>query len=541
VAKIRRSLAPARTILATVALSAALALTAATPASAAALVTPDSGPATGGTTVSLAAAALGFSQVAQGENTGYGLDGDGHVYSWGDNGGDEFGDGGAAASSIPVRVLQGAIPNGVAITQIAAGWQSGYGLGSDGKVYAWGTNSSGQLGDGTTTTRTQPVAIDVSGVAAGVRFTHLAASAMDAYAIASDGTIYAWGYGADGELGNGSTANSDSPVVVSAAGMPAGVVFSQVAAGGLMAFGIGTDGHVYSWGWNGTGSLGDGSTANSDVPVPLSTGAIGAGVTIAQVAAGQEGGYALGSDGHVYDWGSNLFGDLGDGSTTDSSVPVQVVAGQIPAGVSITAIGAGSASGYGIGSDDHVYAWGIGGNGQLGNGASSDSSTPVVAAAGAVPAGVHLETISGGYHSVIALGTDDRVYGWGDNNSGDTGDGTTTQRDTPVLGANADITSVTFGGVAGTDVVDPPGVTTVVTGAHSAGVVAVVVSGSINGGAAAGAATSVTLPGAFTFTATLAPTGVVLPWWLLAVGCAAIAIGAALVSQGRRPRRSTSR
>jgi hypothetical protein len=113
------------------------------------------------------------------------------------------------------------------------------------------------------------------------------------------------------------------------------------------------------------------------------------------------------------------------------------------------------------------------------------------------------------------------------------GDGSSTQRATAVLGANAVITAVSFGGVAGSGVVDPPGVTTVVTPAHAAGSTTVVVAGSMNGGTTAGVATSRTITAAFTFTAVLAPTGLAFPWWLLVLGCAVIAAGAALLI-GRR-------
>ena len=516
-------------------LSAVLVFGAATPAFAGPLATPSSGPVAGGTTVSLGAATLGFTQIAQGGNTGYGLSGDGHIYAWGDNGSAELGDGSTAPSSTPVRVLRGAIPVGVTITQIAAGSASGYALGSNGAVYAWGANDDGQLGDGSKATRNEPVAVVLSGLPAGVTVLRIAAGAMDAYAIGSDGNIYSWGYGFDGELGDGGTALSTTPVVVAEGARPAGVGFTQVAAGDGMAFGIGTDGQVYSWGWNVTGALGTGDLMNQDVPTALSAGAIPVGVEITRVASGQEGGYALGDDGKVYAWGSDLFGDLGDGGSTDQDVPVAVVAGDIPGGVTITAIAAGSSSAYAVGSDGHIFSWGNGGNGQLGNGSGAESNTPVLVSEGEIPSGVTLTSVSGGYHSAIALGSDDRVYGWGDDNSGDLADGTTTQRETPVLGANAVVTRVTFGGVAGTDVIDPPGVTTVVTPPHAGGAVAVVVSGTMKGGVTSGVATSRTIPAAFTFVGDLPVTGAAFPWWLLVVGCAALLSGVLLVTRRRAP------
>jgi alpha-tubulin suppressor-like RCC1 family protein len=514
------------------ALSAALALTFAAPATAATVITPSSGPATGGTTVTLAAATLGFTQIAQATTTGYGLSGDGHIYAWGTNFNDELGGGSGAptTTTTPVRVLQGAIPSDVTITQLAAGWNGGYALASNGRVYSWGANVRGELGDGTTTNRNQPVAVDLSALPADVHVTQLAAGDLNAYALGSDGHVYAWGLGNDGEIGNGSTSDQHSPVAVTMSGLPAGVTFTQIASGAVTAYALGTDGRLYSWGYGLQGQLGNGGTAQQDTPAAISAGAIPVGVKITQAAGGQESGYALGDDGNVYAWGDNQFGDLGDGSTTAATVPVKVAAGDIPAGLKMTAITAGSSSGYALASDGHVYAWGNGGNGQLGNGLGADTTSPVLVSAGEIPSDVLITHISGGYHSAIALGSDNRVYGWGDN-GGDLADGTNDQRLTPVLGANAKISAVTFGGTAGTGVVDPPGVTTVVTPAHAAGVVAVAVTGSLDGGTTAGAATSRTLPAAFTFLPTLAVTGTVMPWWLLAVGCAAILVGALALSR----------
>ncbi len=529
-----------RRISVVVSLSVVFALAVAGSATAAALISPISGPTAGGTTVSFGAATLGFTQIAQGQNTGYGLSADGHVYAWGSNGGGQLGNGTTATSTTPVRVLPGAMPAGVTVTRIAAGWQSGYALGSDGTAYAWGVNNDGQLGDGTTTSRSTPVAIDLSGLAAGVTLTQLAGGGLDGYGLGSDGNIYSWGYNHDGELGNGSNTDQHSPVMVDTSGLPVGVHFTAVAAGQVTAFGLGSDGHVYSWGSDTSGSLGTGGTGDRNVPTAVSAGAIPTGVTIVQVAGGQTGGYALGDDGHAYAWGSNLFGDLGNGNTADSNVPVQVSPGLVPAGVKLTSIGAGSSSGYAIGDDGHAYAWGNGGNGQLGNGSGATHTSPVLVSPGVVPTDVTLGSVSGGYHSAIALGSDGSVYGWGDN-GGDLGDGTSTQRLTPVLGANVTVTGILFDGVAGTDLVDPPGVTTVVTPAHAPGTVSVTIAGSVQGGSSGSVLTSRTIAGAFTYLAVLAPTGGTVAWAWIFFTASAILAGSLLVVLDPRTLRGPAR
>ncbi|MES2170910.1 MAG: cell wall anchor protein [Actinomycetota bacterium] len=514
----------ARRIAAAAGVSAAFTLWAAMSAGGATLVTPPSGPATGGTTVSFAVSTLGFTQVAQGQNTGYGLNGDGHVYSWGVNTAAELGNGTTTRSLTPVLVLPGAMPTGTTITSIAAGASSGYALASDGKVYSWGANNDGQLGDGSTTTRSTPVAVDLSTLGAGVTLTQLAAGSLDAYALGSDGNIYSWGYNHDGELGNGNNTDQHTPVMVDATALPAGVHFTHVASSQNTVLAIGSDGKGYSWGSDVVGALGTGGTGDRNVPTAVLAGAIPTGVKLVQVAVGQEGGYGLGDDGHAYTWGSNMFGDLGNGNNTDSNVPVQVVAGQVPAGVKLIAIGAGSSSGYAIGDDGHAYAWGNGGNGQVGNGSTTSTTSPVLVSAGAIPADVTITSVSGGYHSAIVLGNDGKVYGWGDN-GGDLADGSTTRRVTPVLGANSTVTSILFDGVAGTDLVDPPGVWTVVTPAHAAGTVSITIAGSVLGGTTGGVTTSRTLTGAFVYVAVLAATGGTIPWGMLLAGAVAILLG----------------
>ena len=181
-----------------------------------------------------------------------------------------------------------------------------------------------------------------------------------------------------GELGNGlSPTNSSTPVLVS---LPTDVTAKAIAGGGGFALAIGSDGHLYSWGLNSNGALGDDSTTNSTTPVLVS---LPSGVTPTAIAGGGAAAYAVGSDGNLYAWGLNSSGQLGNGSNTDSSTPVLV---SLPSGVTPSTISAGSGTGavgsggaaYAIGSDGHLYAWGNDNDGQLGDGNTINSSTPVL-------------------------------------------------------------------------------------------------------------------------------------------------------------------
>src|SRR5665213_2705019 len=156
------------------------------------------------------------------------------------------------------------------------------------------------------------------------------------------GSVLAWGYNGYGELGNGTITSSNVPVAVSAGAIPPGTTITQIAAEGDRSLALSSSGQVYAWGYNGQGELGDGSTTNSDTPVAVSAGAIPGGTTITQIAGGGSHSLALSSTGQLYTWGLNVYGQLGDGTTTNSDVPVAVSAGAIPAGATITQIAAGA-------------------------------------------------------------------------------------------------------------------------------------------------------------------------------------------------------
>src|SRR5580704_12597382 len=193
--------------------------------------------------------------------------------------------------------------------------------------------------------------------------------------------VFAWGDNATGELGNGTIGGSSStPAPVS---LPLGVTPIAIAAGGgggggdvepsmLAAYAIGSDGHVYAWGDNSQGGLGDGSTTPSASPVVVS---LPSGVTATAITAAQGTGYAIGSNGKLYAWGDNFYGELGNGGTTNISTPVTV---SLPSGVTPKQIAGGGGTGYAIGSDGNLYAWGYNANGGLGDNSTTSSSTPVV-------------------------------------------------------------------------------------------------------------------------------------------------------------------
>ena len=285
------------------------------------------------------------------------------LYTWGDNGQGEFGNGTIINSPTPLVVN---LPANAFPTIIAAGSEYTLASGSDGKLYAWGSDFYGQLGDGTTTDSHIPVVVSLP---SGVSPTTIAAGYGHSLAIGSDGKLYAWGYNADGELGNATATNSAIPVAVS---LPAGISPTAIAAGTTHSLAIGSDGKLYVWGDNTFGQLGNGSSNNSYVPLAVNL-PDNAFPTV--IAAGYGHSLAAGSDGKLYAWGWNDYGQLGDGTNNYSLTPVLV---SLPGGVTPTAIAAGYGHSLALDSDGNLYAWGHNASGELGDGSNTDSPTPLV-------------------------------------------------------------------------------------------------------------------------------------------------------------------
>ena len=338
--------------------------------------------------------------------------------SWGYGEGD-LGNGTTTyAQTTPVSV---SLPVGVTARAIAGGVFTGYAIGSDGNLYAWGFNASGGLGNGTTASQTTPVTVSLP---ARVTARAIAAGVFTGYAIGSDGNLYAWGFGADGELGNGTTPlTQTTPVTVS---LPAGVTPTAIAAGNRTNYAIGSDGNLYAWGYGSDGELGNGTeTQAQTTPVTVS---LPAGITPTAIAAGGSTGYAIGSDRKLYAWGHGGFGELGNGTTLAQTTPVSV---SLPAGVTPTAIAAGQFTGYAIGSDGNLYAWGLGPGGQLGNGTETQAQTTPVTVS--LPAGITPTAIAAGQFTGYAIGSDGNLYAWGYGADGQLGNGTETlAQTTPV-------------------------------------------------------------------------------------------------------------
>ena len=291
------------------------------------------------------------------------------------------------------------------------------GLATD--LRCWGENDNGQLGNGTTNDATK--AVKVKGLSNGVESVSNGASYN--CAVVHNGGVQCWGYNGYGQLGNGTTTGSSTPVGVS--GLPNNV--EQVGTAFEHACALLTDGTVQCWGSNNHGQLGNGSTSDSNTPVPVT------GLTaVAQIAVADSATCALTSAGSVQCWGANTFGELGNGSTSDSDVPVQVSG--LTGGV--TAIAAMGSTVCATLFTGQVDCWGDNSVGELGTGSVGSpafSDTPVTV--GGFTSNGSIGSSGGFGATSCALNTSQQPYCWGDNSVGELGDGTSgsaTDSGTPV-------------------------------------------------------------------------------------------------------------
>jgi alpha-tubulin suppressor-like RCC1 family protein len=422
--------------------------------------------------LAVAALALGAPAASQAAGT----------MAWGSNANGELGNETSAKSTTPVAVSG----LGSGVKQISAGSAHALALLSNGTIKAWGANEYGQLATGGSSgpescrfsepCSTKPLAISgLSGVIA------MAAGAGHSLALFSDGTVTAWGLNESGELGvdpaTGPSKCGRYPFTQPCATKPTPVSgLSEVVAVSAerASLALLSSGKVMAWGNNEYGQLGNGSTSNTFTPTQVSglSGAV-------EISAGTDHSLALLSDGTVMAWGLNNDGQLGNGSTTDSSTPVQVKNLH-----EVIAISAGGFHSLALLANGTVLAWGDDGNGQLGTttslekcGSATCSKTPVAVA------GVSgVSAISAGLAHSLALVSDGTVKSWGWNNEGQLGDGAIGENEPvpgPVVGLSG-AALISAGGYYGMSYGPPqPNVTAVspTTGPQSGGI-SVTISGT---------------------------------------------------------------
>lgn len=303
---------------------------------------------------------------------------------------------------------------GTGVVSISAFGEITCAVTSLGGAKCWGFNEDGELGDGGGVSMSYPV--DVQGLTSGVKA--VSADSRHTCALTILGGVKCWGSNQWGELGIGFFTGV-FPTPLDVVGLSSGIV--AISTGGNQTCALTSGASAKCWGYNNFGQLGDGSTTDRAVPVDV----LGLGSGVVAVSAGASATCALTSLGGVKCWGSNAFGGLGDGTTVDKSTPVDVLG----LSTGVVAISAGAGSTCALKAGGSVKCWGDNSLGQLGDGSTVAKTTPVDVVG--LDSGVVYLTGSGAAHRCVVL-TSGAVKCWGFNNFGQLGDGTTITRTTPV-------------------------------------------------------------------------------------------------------------
>ena len=366
------------------------------------------------------------------------LKSDGTVWTWGANLSGKLGiaDTNQVRMASPVEV-HGANNLGFlnSVSAIMGCEMHNVALKSDGTVWSWGMNAFGQLGNGTTNDSWTPVQTGLTAVPPLTSVVKLGGRPYFTIAVKSDGTVWSWGMNRYGQMGNGTVNPLSGPQVtvptMVSNSWPGGSINSprQVTCGYQFGAALTTNGTVWTWGSGSHGELGQGAATTSYYPAQVP------GLTnIISISAGWFHILAVKSDGTAWAWGNNSNGELGDGTTANRFNPVQVL------NVSnAVAVSGGDSHSSALTADGMVWKWGLNDLGELGNGTTN--STP-----NAYPAKILTDKFGNGFSNIvmmaardyhnIALKTDGSVWMWGANDQGQCGNGTTnnTWQPTPVLG-----------------------------------------------------------------------------------------------------------
>ncbi len=347
-----------------------------------------------------------YVQVSAGYYHSLAVGSDGYAYAWGNNDNGQLGNKTSGGySTVPVRVRDPDSPydtsKGLKAVQVSGGTYHSLAVGADGNTYAWGYNSSGQLGDGTSNNyRYTPVRVKTPDrktypdLPADFTYVQVSAGYEHSLAVGSDGYAYAWGNNEYGRLGNNSNdyyADSSVPVRVRDPANPTdtskGLQAVQVSCGTYHSLAVGSDGYAYAWGDSSNGSLGNNSSVHYPNPVPLRVHDpanpydTSKGLQAVQVSGGYYHSLAVGSDGYAYAWGYNAFGQLGNSTSNSSTVPVHVRDPANPTdsskGLKATQFIAGDHHSLAVSPNGYTYACGYNAFGQIGDRSTYNAYVPV--------------------------------------------------------------------------------------------------------------------------------------------------------------------
>ena len=366
----------------------------------------------------------GIVQVTSGYHHNIAIKNDWTVWAWGSNLSGQLGDGSNDSRNLPVQVKG---PNGMGwltdIIAIAAGNQHSIALSGDGHVLSWGSNTYGQLGNGSLEKSYIPVYVLNDQNEPFEHVSAIACGANHSFLVTEDNQLWAWGKNESGQLGDGTTMNQNRPIRI--VGLPEELRVLQLSPGDSHSLALLDNGQVWSWGDNTSGQLGIGSVISSLVPIrvlqadseiPLEN--------IVEIAAGAFHSLALSSDGYIWSFGLNQNGQLGNGGPVYTTSPIKVQTSTLENVLgNIGKIAAGTDHSLAIQNNGKIWAWGKNDGGQLGNATQTNTYYPSQVT---IPSGLSdILAIEAGKAHSVAHTTDGKIWSWGNNYSFQLGTGNT--------------------------------------------------------------------------------------------------------------------
>ena len=362
-------------------------------------------------------------KLALGDRHSCAVTDDEQALCWGKGTEGQLGNSLSSSQGTPVYVVDGdsSAAHIEGIVQISAGSNHACALNIEGKVFCWGRQSDGQLGNGATSTAhiNYPATVDLSNIV------QIASLDRHTCALGSDGEVFCWGRGVLGQLGNNADGSQNLPVKVVAQDSTTdpltGII--QIAIGSNHTCALNFAGEVFCWGQGTYGQRGDNRTTNINYPVKVVSDSVGTPLSnIAQVVTGSSHTCALNNDGNVFCWGYGANGRLGHGEDGNSSLPVSVVESDGSQSLlsNVTQISAGYRHTCTLKTDSTLVCWGLGDNGQIGNNAKSSHDAPVIVVSGngeTSPLTNIIHVAAGGSHT-CALSDIGNIYCWGNGSDG---------------------------------------------------------------------------------------------------------------------------
>ena len=374
-----------------------------------------------------------LSDIQMGRSHALLLTSTGRVFAWGLNTNGQLGDGSVISKTTPTLISFNSLSSNERVTSIAAGYDHSLAVTNLGRVFAWGLNTSGQLGNGgNSTLRSSPTLITLPNLNVSESIASIQASANHSMVLTSASRVFAWGFNTNGELGIGSTSSANTPALVTFNSLNQGETISNLYVGEFHNFALTSSKRVWSWGSNNSNQINNSSSVRLTSPTIVSFSGLIQGETISTLILGSQHSLAMTSNARVYAWGDNEFGQLGNGSTQRLTSPTLITIPNLAQGESVLSIHAGFKHTFALTSNNHIYAWGLNTQGQLGDNSLISKLFPRVITISILQDSVYkLQTNSSINPTHFFTTIQGNAYGWGQNNNGKLGDGTTSTRTTP--------------------------------------------------------------------------------------------------------------